>query len=137
MQMTATDASESPSRARGTIMTIQVIEGTFNLDYPRHAGRMDTTVGGVITKEAVINVVVAGSPAIIEIVIEERLTEGEGLGDTLRNIASDGHTFAGIGLDYAGATGLVRLLNRAIALCTTPGHLLAGDEVLHGGSEMR
>lgn len=40
----------------------------------------------------------------------------------MRHIATEGQTFAGIDLDYAGAKGLVRLLNQAIALCETQEH---------------
>ena len=87
---------------------------------PSSAGHIDATLGGIITDDATINVVVTGDPAIIDLVIEERLTEGEGFGDTLRNIATEGRTFAGVNLDYVGAKGLVLLLNRALALCEAP-----------------
>jgi hypothetical protein len=99
----------------------QVIEQDLTSNVP-HAGPIDATLGGVITDDAVINVVVTGDPAIIDIVIEERLAEGEGFGDTLRSIATEGQTFAGIDLDYVGAKGLVRLLNQAITLCETREH---------------
>jgi hypothetical protein len=92
------------------------------LDHSSCTGQIDATLGGIITDDAAINVVVTGDPAVIDLMIEERLAEGEGFGDTLRHIATEGQTFAGINLDYAGAKGLVRLLNQAIALCETRGH---------------
>ncbi len=101
-------------------MPSRIIEQKIILDRPSLTGPIDATLGGVITDDAVINVVVTGNPAVTDLVIEERLTEGEGFGDTLRHIATQGQTFAGIDLDHAGANGLVRLLNRAIALCEAP-----------------
>jgi hypothetical protein len=98
-------------------VTSRVIEQPdLTLDHWSVSGRIDAVIGGVVTDEAVVNVTVAGDPMVIDLVVEERVAEGEGFGDTLRTIATDGQTFAGINLDDAGAKGLVRLLNQAIAL---------------------
>jgi hypothetical protein len=110
-------------------MTSQVIEQTdLTREHVVAPGQLDATVGGVITDHSMINVVVSGNPTVIDLVIDEHLEEGEGFGDTLRYIAKEGKTFAGIDLDYAGAKGLVRLLNRALALYEEHGIPVADED---------
>jgi hypothetical protein len=118
-------------------MMSQVIEQTdLSRELAATPGQLDATLGGVITNGSVINVVVTGNPAIIDLVIDERLAEGEGFGDTLRYIAEQGETFASIELDYAGAKGLMRLLNRAISLCEAHGLPAQDDEDDHATDEL-
>jgi hypothetical protein len=98
-------------------MTSQVIERTdVALEASPVSHRPFAVVGAVITDDAIVNVTIGGNPMVIDIVIEERVPDGEGLGDTLQNIATHRRTCAGAGLDDEGAQGLLRLLGQAIAV---------------------
>ncbi len=80
------------------------------------SGRPDAIVGAIRTDDATVGVGVGGNPTVVDISVEERVPDGEGLGDALQNIASRRRTYATVGLDDEAAKGLVRLLNQAIAL---------------------
>lgn len=77
-------------------------------------GRVDTAIGCVDTGTAEISIVVAGDPAVVAILVDERLPEDdEGLRDTLDNIAEEHRSRAGANLDGDAANGLIRLLAQA------------------------
>lgn len=98
-------------------------------------GSVSAVIGCIDTGDGLVQVMVAGQPLVIDLVVEEPLAEddGEGLRDTLNNIVAGRRTVAGIGLDHEAAQGLIRLLTRAIAVRESTAAEIPGSTAEAGG----
>jgi hypothetical protein len=94
-------------------------------------GQIGATVGCVDTGDGLVEVVVAGDPLVIDLVVEEPIAEDDrdGLADTIGSVAEERRTVAGIGLDDEAVRGLLRLLTQAIEVRETA---LAGERMVRG-----
>jgi hypothetical protein len=97
-------------------MATQIIEEMSPTKGHAVNGYTDVVIGGLITDKAVLKLVLTGAPPSLDLVIDELLTEGEECDEAVDFIANNRQSFASIDLDVEGTSGLVRLLNQAMAL---------------------